>query len=255
VDGVTVDPPTINVRIPITSVVGLKLVPVQATISGLPEPGYVITAVQVDPPLIALTGSSGPLDAAAVLGTEPIDISGARGQLVREGQLVFPKGTSPQIGEPTSVQVTILVAQVAQMFQVSLPAAVRLNGLENGLIASLTPDLVTLAISGKSDLLDQLAQQTLAVTVDVSGLGPGSYEVPVSIRLPEGITLAAPAPQVTVILRTVTATLTPTEPLSATTQPTTEGATTPTPTAALATASPSPSQPVASETATHEGNP
>ncbi|NTV65221.1 MAG: hypothetical protein HGA65_17060, partial [Oscillochloris sp.] len=46
VDGVTVDPPTINVRIPITSVVGLKLVPVQATISGLPEPGYVITAVQ-----------------------------------------------------------------------------------------------------------------------------------------------------------------------------------------------------------------
>ncbi|WP_202976757.1 YbbR-like domain-containing protein [Candidatus Oscillochloris fontis] len=211
VDGVQMNPSTVNVRIPITSVVGLKLVPVQASIAGLPDAGYTITGVKIDPPLIALTGSSGPLDAVAVLLTEEIDIQGAYTPLVRQADIIFPAGTSPQVGEPTSVQVTILIAPISQSFQVVLPAEVQLINIGNGLLASATPVVVSLDLTGSSALLNQLAQQTLVARVDLGGLGPGSYELPVLINLPSGVQLVGVPPSVTVVVRipTVSPTETP----------------------------------------------
>jgi YbbR domain-containing protein len=201
VDGVRISPATVNVRIPITSVVGLKLVPIEAAIIGLPAPGYVITAVQVSPPLIALTGSSGPLDAVAVLKSEEIDIAGARSSLVRQSRVIFPTGTSPQIGEPGNVQVTVLIAPLDQAFRVALPAQVLLTGVSDGLISSVTPDIVSVTITGSSSFLDQLAQQRLQARVDLSGMRAGSYQLPVTVSLPAGVRLVGDPPIVTVVLR------------------------------------------------------
>ncbi|EFO79320.1 YbbR family protein [Oscillochloris trichoides DG-6] len=237
VDGVQISPSTINVRIPITSVVGLKLVPVQASITGLPDAGYTITAVKIDPPLIALTGSSGPLDVAAVLRTEDIDIQGARTPMVRQANIIFPAGTSPQIGEPTSVQVTILVAPISQSFQVALPAEVRLINIGNGLLASASAAIVSLDLTGSSAVLNQLAQQTLTATVDLGGRGPGSYDLPVAVNLPSGVELVGAPPLVTVVIRipsvppTETPTLTPPLPETPSPLPTGEATSEPEPTA------------------------
>lgn len=201
VDGVQMSPGTVNVRIPITSVVGLKLVPVQVSVVGLPAPGYAITAVEVDPPLLALTGSSGPLDAVLVLKTEDIDIGGARSSLVRQARIIFPTGTSPQVGQPGNVQVTVLISQISQSFKVALPAQVTTSGVGDGLLISINPDIVTVTITGSSSFLDQLAQQTLRVNVDVSGLGPGSYQLPVTVILPDGARLVGDPPLVDIVLR------------------------------------------------------
>ncbi|WP_305082496.1 YbbR-like domain-containing protein [Oscillochloris sp. ZM17-4] len=220
VDGVQISPGTVNVRIPITSVVGLKLVPVQASIVGLPASGYVITAVQVDPPLIALTGSSGPLDAVLVLETEDVDIGGARGSLVRQARISFPAGTSPQLGEPSSAKVTVLISPVSQSFQVTLPAEVAVGGVGGGMLMSVSPNSVSVTITGSSAFLDQLAQQPLKANVDVSGLGPGSYQLPVTVSLPSGVRLAGEPPSVTVVLRTPPPS--PTSPASPTAEPPTD---------------------------------
>ena len=223
VDGVQISPATVNIRIPITSVVGLKLVPVEATITGLPAPGYAITSVQVNPPLIALTGSSGPLDAAAVLKSEPIDIAGARSSLVRQASVIFPAGTSPQIGEPGSVMVTVLIVPVDQAFRVALPAQVILTGVGDGLTPSVAPDVVSLTITGGSSLLDQLARQRVQASINVSGLRAGSYLLSVTVSLPDGLQLVGDPPVVTVVLRTPP----PTPTTTPTTAPNTDVTTTP----------------------------
>jgi YbbR domain-containing protein len=220
VDGVQISPSTLNVRIPITSVVGLKLVPVQANVIGLPAPGYAITAVQVDPPLIALTGSSGPLDAVAVLLTEAIDLGGARSSLVRQARIIFPAGTSPQIGQPGSAQVTLLITPIIQAFRVTLPAQVVVSGVGGGQLISVSPEIVSVTITGSSALLDQLAQHTLAASLDLSGLGPGSYQMPVTLILPDGTRLVGPPPEVSVVLRAPAPA--PTSPPQSTAEPPTD---------------------------------
>jgi YbbR domain-containing protein len=201
VDGVRVDPSTVTVRIPITSVVGLKLVPVAADIVGLPAAGYEVSSVRVDPPLISLTGSSGPLDTVAVLHSEPMDISGVTSSIVRRVRLIFPAGTSPQSGEPMSVQITVLVSPIARIFQVALPAQVTIVGAGGGLLVSVNPDVVSVSIAGTSAFLGQLGQQVLRADVNVAGLGPGSYQLPVQVGLPNGVSLAGDPPVVTVTVR------------------------------------------------------
>jgi YbbR domain-containing protein len=210
VEGVRVTPGTVTVRIPIVSVVGLKLVPVEAAVIGLPAVGYEIRGIRVDPPLITLTGSSGPLDAVQLLQTEPIDVSGAAGTLTSQAEIIFPNGTSPQAGEPRRVAVTVQIALVERPFQVELPVRVELLGLASGLNVFLDPVVVNLTLTGTSNALDGLNDTAPRATVNVNGLGAGTYQIPVQVILPADVTLTGDPPIVTVTLRAPpTATPTP----------------------------------------------
>lgn len=201
VEGVGVSPATVTVEIPINPVVGLKLVPVQPAIVGLPAPGFEVTGVLVEPPLIALAGSSGPLDDVEALDTAPVNIGDARATVVRSVEIVFPDNTSPRPGEPDTARVTVRIAPIALPFQVELPVAVTLTGLGPGLQFSVSPQVITATLSGTSDALAGASQAPPRATVDVSGLGPGGYSLPVAIELPPGVALVGDPPQVQVALR------------------------------------------------------
>ncbi|NTU83566.1 MAG: hypothetical protein HGA45_30055, partial [Chloroflexales bacterium] len=169
VEGARLEPNTVTVEIPINPVVGLKLVPVQPAIVGLPAPGYEVRGVVVDPPLIALAGSSGPLDAVEVLTTAPIDLAGARESMGRIVAISFPEGTSPREGEPDTARVTVQIAPLSMRFQVQLPAQVSATGVGPDLAVALSPAVVSLALSGSSQALADLAQAPQRAVVDVSG--------------------------------------------------------------------------------------
>jgi YbbR domain-containing protein len=242
VDGVTITPETVTVEIPINPVVGLKLVPVQPVIQGLPAPGYEITGVLVEPPLIALTGGSGPLDDVELLTTAPIEIGGITQTVVRSAQILVPENTAPRLGEPEVVRVTLQVAPIALPFQAELPVSITLAGVGNGLQASTNPQVTTVSVSGPSASIAALAQSPLRGTADVAGLGPGSYQIPLALDLPDGVNLVGDPPTVQVILRTPPTLTVPT--------PTPEPTETEEPTAIPATATPEPSETPASTEAT-----
>jgi YbbR domain-containing protein len=236
VEGVTIEQTSVNVSIPVRPVVGLRLVPIQATVTGLPAPGYAIASITVTPTLITLTGNSGALDRVASIATEEINISGARGRLEVAAELVFPNGTSagPQEGE--QVTVIIDVVPITQPFQVTLPVQVTLSGIGRGLIPTLQPQIITVTLSGESAALGRLAAQPLLANVDLNGLGAGSYVATPRLNLPTGINVVGALPEVTITLRvpatpepTETATNAPTNAPSATpgNEPTTEATPTP----------------------------
>lgn len=201
VEGVALSPATVTVEIPINPVVGLKLVPVQPQIVGLPAPGFELTGVLVEPPLIAVTGGSGRLDAVGVLTTAPIEIGGARDALARAVRVVFPDGTSPNEGEPEIVRVTIQVAPIALPFQAEIPVPVTLTGLGPGLQFGVSPAIATVTVQGTSASIGGLAQTPLRASVDATGLGPGVYQLPLSVALPPGVSLVGDQPSVEVTLR------------------------------------------------------
>jgi YbbR domain-containing protein len=200
VDGVTLSTLAVTVNIPIQPVVGIKLVPVQVQVTGLPAAGYRVIEIRSDPQLVNITGNSGVLNDVVAVPTEPIDISGARGLVVRDVALLFPDGTLPNRNEPRRAQVTIRVAQVAQVFQVALPVQVELEGVGNGLFSTIAPEVLIFNLTGSSSAIADLGSQTLRASIDVSGLGPGTYSFTPTLALPEGITIVAPSPQVTVTL-------------------------------------------------------
>ncbi len=226
VSGVQVTPPNVRVLIPITSVVGLRLVPIAPVIIGRPTAGYAVAAVEVVPPLISLTGSSGPLNAVSSLSTTPIDLNGTSGTIESTVTIIFPPGTSAQAGQPTQAQVTVRITAIDRPFQVQLPAQVNLIGANNGLLVSVNTSVVSLDLAGPVTALNALAQQTLRANVDISALGPGTYTLNTVIELPDTVSLVGDAPTVVVTIRpppvlpTATSELTPTVETTAEPSPT-----------------------------------
>jgi YbbR domain-containing protein len=201
VEGVRLEPATVTVQVPINPVVGLKLVPVEPRIIGLPAPGFEVRAVQVSPPLISLAGSSGPLDAVDVLTTAPLDLAGARQTVRASLPISFPEGTSPREGEPDTVSVTVEIATIERLFQAQLPAQVQLSSIGAGLTATANPGVVNVTVAGSSAALADLAQTSLRALFNLDGLGPGVYTLSPQVDLPTGVSLVGEPPTVEVTLR------------------------------------------------------
>lgn len=226
VEGVQVRPATVTVVIPINPVVGLRLVPVSPIIIGSPAPGFAVTDIKVDPPLITLTGSSGPLDAINLLQTEAIDIANARETVVRIVPLIIPTGTSPAQGDSNAVRVTVEITPITLPFQVRLPVEIVIDGLDNGLLVTVSPEVVEITFAGTSTQLNALAAMPLEATINVSGLAPGAYQFPVQPLLPDGVSIVGEAPTVTVVIIPAP---TPTSTPSPSPEPSPEVEPTPTP--------------------------
>ncbi len=201
VEGVRLDPGTVTVEVPINPVVGLKLVPVAPSIEGLPASGYEVRSVTVEPPLITIAGSSGPLDEVDLLPTTSLSINGATSDVVSTVAVRFPEGTSPREGEPSAVRVSIRIAPLERPFQVQLPATVQIVGLDPSLSASLSPPSLSLTLSGSSGALADLATGPLRGVIDLAGLGPGGYVLTPTLDLPDGVSLVGDLPTVQVTLR------------------------------------------------------
>lgn len=221
VAGVTVEPAVADVLVPIVPSVGLKRVPVVPSITGFPASGYLIASVEVSPLLVTLTGSSGPLDDAENVPTADVDVTGATQTFTRSVALIAPRGTQLRFGEPTEAIVTVRIAPINRPFQVTIPASVQVIGITDGLLASLSPNVVSVTVAGAAAQLEALSSTQLLGIVNVRGLGPGTYELEPAFTLPEGVTLAAPPPRVFVTLRLPpTAAPTPTSTLDGDAQPT-----------------------------------
>ncbi|MCS6939289.1 MAG: CdaR family protein [Roseiflexaceae bacterium] len=219
VAGVTVEPATADILVPIIPSVGLKRVPVVPSITGFPASGYVVAGVEVSPLLVTLTGSSGPLDDAENVSTADVDVTGATQTFTRSVSLIAPRGTQLRFGEPTEAIVTVRITPINRPFQATIPALVQVIGISDGLLASLSPNVVSITVTGASAQLEALSSAQLLGIVNVRGLGPGTYELEPAFTLPEGVTLAAPAPRVFVTLR-LPPTAAPTSPIENDAQPT-----------------------------------
>jgi YbbR domain-containing protein len=201
VDGVTIDPPLVNVQVPINSSVGVKRVPIVPLVTGAPASGYSVAEVTVSPQLVTLTGSSGPLDNVQSISTAAINLAGATGIISRTVSLQEPDRTRLGSGEPTSAVVTIRIVPLDRQFQISLPLPVQVVNVENGLQVTLSPAVATFTLQGRPGTLGRLDTGALIASVNARGLGPGVYSLAPTLALPTGVQLAGPPENVTVTLR------------------------------------------------------
>jgi YbbR domain-containing protein len=201
VAGVTAEPASIDVLVPIASSAGIKRVPVVPKLVGTPASGQIVSTVSVDPQFVQLTGGSDALDGIESIETFDVDITGATRAISRTVAMRVPANTSLASGEPAAATVLVQIRPIDRPFQITLPVPVQVTDAPDGLLLTLSPNSIQIKLEGSAAALGAFDSAALIGTVSARALGEGSYAITPSFQLPEGVRLAEPAPKVTVTLR------------------------------------------------------
>lgn len=162
---------------------------------GQPYPGYEIVEVRVEPPTVEVRAPAGDGDDAAIF-TEMVDVSGIREDVNRRVML-NPLG--PFITYDATQEFTLTVDVEERRSEVILSSQ-RVHVLgPYEFDYELSGEVVDVRVDGPSDVVAQLEESGVLVTVDLSDIAaeePGTYRVTPQVEnLPNGVELLSVYPQ------------------------------------------------------------
>ena len=207
---VEVSPGTLRVNVAIDA--RGKRVAVITQLEGLPAQGYEVVDRTINPATVLVDGPEDVVNELISVSTEPIDISGATANITRRISITsLPEGVVLIDPADGLIDVVIQVRQLGVTQE--LPAqAVQVVGLEDGLEVELSPDAVGVTVVAPEAMLSDLTTSQLTVQVNVTGLGPGTYQLVPIVALPPNVTWIASEPAAITVVISAVATPAPVEP-------------------------------------------
>ncbi len=177
-----------------------KVVPIEADVVGRPAPGYEIESVTVEPKEVEVVGPETSVRDLKQAITEPVLIEGSTVS-IRESVTIGTPNSAARLRVARSARVLVEIVPVrTERTLARIP--VRMQNLGSGLTARSVPSLVTVTARGAEDLLARLTVDDFEIYVDLSGLGPGRYPLPVRVVEPPGVAVVRPEPtQVEITIR------------------------------------------------------
>lgn len=208
--GLTLSPAEIEVVQTVRQAGGYRDVAVKVETTGQLASGYRVTNISVSPPTVTIF-SSNPLLVAEMPGfvsTQPLNLEGIDDDIETRLQLLLPEGVV-LVSEEQSVLVQVGVAAIETSVQISV--AVETLGLQPGMNASLSPNVVDLILSGPLPILESLSPDNIHIYADLTGLGAGTHLVELRGEiLATGVNIDSLSPEsVQVVIGFGTATPTP----------------------------------------------
>jgi len=199
VEAVELAPDVISVQIPVTTQETSKTVPIRPRLTGAPAAGFQVVQITTAPAAITLRGRPSALASVTDVATDQIGIQGLTANKTFTVRPTLPSGVRLAQGEPASVGVTVVIgpAQASRTFLVGIACRNTPSG------SSCLPQLgqISMTLSGTQPALAALKATQITPFVDVSGLGPGTYQLTPTVVLPPGISVVAFAPaQVPVVI-------------------------------------------------------
>ena len=180
-NGVTINPESAQVRIPLSPQSGYRDLAVRVLLQGQVASGYRLENISVFPPVITVFAPDPDLvnDLAAVVDTQPLDIQAAKTNISTRLALTLPENITI-IGNKT-VEVEVDITPIQTSLTLNLP--INLIGLPDGFEAEISPEFVDVIISGPLPVLDALTPQDIKVTVDVTGLDLGTHQLEPKVEI------------------------------------------------------------------------
>ena len=174
--GVSLSPAKIQVTVPVIQKGGYRDLAVKVVVSGRVASGYRLTSILVNPPVVSVFSTDIELvnSLPGYVETSQLDLTGVSSDLETHLTLNLPEGVSLLGDQNVLVQVGISAIEGSQTF-LGLPVTV--NGLDAGLIATVSPLEVDLYLSGPLPVLDTLLITDVIVSVDATGLAAGTYQL------------------------------------------------------------------------------
>lgn len=199
VDGVMTEPAGVQVRVPLLPTSTTRTLPVFWDLRGAVAAGYWISRVVTDPAAITVRGELAALSALERIAAAPVDVNGLTASRSVRVPLLLPAGVA--LLQPTDASVTITVTPLTGTRPFPL-VAIQAVGLAPTQSAEIDPRTVEVIVAGPVPTLSGLAGDSVSAAVDVSGRPPGTYQLEVTVRVPQGVTIQSVQPaRVTVTIR------------------------------------------------------
>ena len=175
-------------------VLKMKSVPIVFNVTGSPAEGYKYTGCISTPESIQVCGKSDALDTVneIEIPASVIDISGASQPIEMTVDITpyLPEGVSLVEERAGNITVTVNIEQEGTLTIDFMVSSIRIDNLSENLQVNYEPDAeITLRFTGDEALPDT-HDISNAVSVDLEDYTePGTYDIPVRVNLPSGITL------------------------------------------------------------------
>ena len=159
-----------------------KRVPVIPEVEGEPAAGYEIGTVSADPSTVEVEGPASAVKALTAAVTEPLSAAGASSP-VSEMVTVGVSDPSVRLKSKGPVRVTVEVNPAQLQWAIAAVPVIVLNGEKH---ATISPTSVTVHVRGVREAM-AADPASFEASVDVGGLRPGSYQLPVRVAVPPRI--------------------------------------------------------------------
>jgi hypothetical protein len=156
-----------------------KKVPITPAVEGEPAPGFVVGTLSAEPSTVEVVGPAGALLALTEAITEPVSVAGASGP-VTETVTVGSPDPSVRLQAPQTARVTVNVTAAPVEWTV---AGVIVQVRNATRPVQITPRSVTVHVHGPREARASAAAEYDA-SIDVAGLRPGQFDLPVRIVPP-----------------------------------------------------------------------
>jgi YbbR domain-containing protein len=187
---VQVVPPSVALAFEVSA---SKEVPVVPEIEGDPVPGFVVGKVAVDPPTVQVVGPQSAISRVTEAVTEPVTVAGAR-TTVRDSVTIGFVDPSLRLKTPRLAQVTVEV-NPGPVERTVMGRPVHLLNIGANLVARAEPNTVDVVVRGSREGVSSVEDDEVVVSLDLEGLGTGSYTLPVRVDSPQqaGVARILPA--------------------------------------------------------------
>jgi len=179
VEGITINPESVRVSIPLSQRGGFRDVAVKVVVSGQVAAGYRLENISVFPPVITIFAEEPELvsELPGVVDTQPLELQDAKQDITTRLALNLPENVTIVGTEGAkTVQVQVAISPI-QTSVTLLNQPINLIGLPDALVAQISPQTVDVIISGPLPVLEVLTPQDITVTVDVTGLDVGTHKL------------------------------------------------------------------------------
>ncbi len=180
--GLTLNPETVRVNVPISPQAGYRDVAVKVVVQGQVAAGYRLENIRVFPPVITVSSSDPQLvnQLPGVIETQPLNLQDRKEDITTRLSLNLPANITIVGAQTVQVQVSISPIQTSLTL---LNQPVNVNGLSEGLAAQVFPQTVDVIVSGPLPVLDALTSKNITVSVDATNLQPGTYQLTPQVKV------------------------------------------------------------------------
>ena len=141
-------------------------------LTGQPGEGYVVQSVSIQPDTVTVAADEELLESLTELMIEPIALNGAVQSFSRRAAISQLSGLRNLSTEQVYVNVVISESNVVGRIK---DVNVVITGKTPGLSVEYNP--ITVIATGPRSAVEELQQQGIYVTLDITGLGPATYEI------------------------------------------------------------------------------
>jgi YbbR domain-containing protein len=210
VRGLTINPESVHVTVPISQQGGFRDVAVKVIVQGQQAPGYRIENISVFPPVVTVFADDPELvsQLPGIVETQALDLQDRKENVSTRLSLDLPENITIVGAQTVQVQVSISPIQTSLTL---LNQPINVIGLPEGLSAQPFPEAVDVIISGPLPVLDALTSQDVTVSVDVGELEVGVYQLEPDVKvLVENVSVESILPSTVEVVIAIPNTPTPT---------------------------------------------